>query len=85
MGPCGFSTRQGRWRYDFDLAGPGPVYRAAAISIHSDSDREPITVRAGTIQIDPKRRQATIQLETAGRGRPAPFIGNGTYRIHSLR
>ena len=83
VGSCGFSTKSLRWGFDFDLAGPGPVYQKEEVKV-STEDRSSLKVISGQITIDP-RLQATIGLVVEEAGIQRQFIGNGKYRIHKLK
>jgi hypothetical protein len=83
FGSCGPSTKSLQWSYDVDLAGSGPRYDMNQISLTTDG--KPFAVRSGTITIGANQEKATIDLQVVRNGSPAPFVGNGVYRIKKLK
>jgi hypothetical protein len=83
FGSCGPSTRSLQWEYDIDLAGAGPVYRKDQIAITSEAKR--VELFSGTITIDLRRHEATINLQIKSSGSDVSFPGNGTNQIVKLR
>jgi hypothetical protein len=88
FGSCGPSTRSLQWGYDVDLAGPGPRYTPDQIALRVDG--KTVSVVSGTIGIDTRQEQATIQLQIAQPGTnqlvtSTIFPGNGTHRIRKAR
>ncbi len=79
FGSCGPSTRSLQWEYDIDLAGKGPVYQKEQIVITSEG--KPIEVLSGTITVDPKLNDATINLRVKVSGTGLSFPANGLHRI----
>ncbi|MEO6002973.1 MAG: hypothetical protein ABIZ04_13415 [Opitutus sp.] len=84
FGSCGPSTRSLRWRYSFDVSGPGPIYTTGQIAVVGD-DLSSVQIVAGTIRVDADQRNAVIDLEVQRDGTTAAFEGNGTFRIHKLK
>jgi hypothetical protein len=83
FGSCGPSTKSLQWAYDIDLAGPGPAYEKDLIKITEDG--KGIELLSGSIAIDLKREQATINLCVKVLGAPKDFKGNGLHRIKKLK
>ena len=83
FGSCGPSTKSLQWAYDIDLAGPGPTYEKNLIKITEDG--KDIELFSGSVVIDLKRDQATIDLQVKVAGSPVSFRGNGLYRIKKLK
>ena len=83
FGSCGPSTRSLQWEYDIDLAGPGPVYENQQISITSDA--KPVEVVSGTVRVDQKRGETTIDLRVRSTSGELSFLGNGTHRINKIK
>ena len=84
MGPCGFSTKQIQWQYNFDLAGIGPTYRGAEISM-SDFDGKQVSISSGSILIETNLTKATINLSIAENSQTNQFAGNGKLEIGKLK
>jgi hypothetical protein len=83
-GSCGPSTRSLKWMYWVDVAGAGPSYSPANITVRNDADlalgaQPPIS---GEIKMDAKRKRVEIQLKVQDRGTLRDFEGNGSYLIN---
>jgi hypothetical protein len=83
FGSCGPSTRSLQWEYDIDLSGNAPIYHKDQMTITSEGKR--VEVESGTITIDPKQRETTIDLRVKGPAGVTNFFGNGTHRIGKLK
>jgi len=83
FGSCGPSTRSLQWEYDIDLSGAGPVYQQNQITITTEG--KSVETVSGTITIEPKRNEATIELQIKSSATNLAFPCNGTHHITKLR
>jgi hypothetical protein len=83
-GSCGPSTKSLQWSFNFDLAGEGPDYSAARVSV-SDDNGQAVKIISGQVITDMKRMTAKIDIEFESGGHTNKFPGNGDYRIHKLK
>jgi hypothetical protein len=83
FGSCGPSTRSLQWEYDIDLTGTGPLYHKQQVTVTSEGKK--VEVVSGTITIDFKQNQATIDLQLKVSGADLPFQANGTHPILKMK
>ena len=83
FGSCGPSTKSLQWEHEVDLTGNGPTYEARQISITNEGKKVELT--SGTIVISQQEGKATIDLRIQTGGASANFVGNGSYRIKTIR
>jgi hypothetical protein len=79
FGSCGPSTRSLQWGYDVDLAGGGPTYATNQVAVSLDGKK--VEVVSGTIRIDLKQREASIDLRVKVDGAVINFLGNGIHHV----
>jgi hypothetical protein len=88
FGSCGVSTRSLQWAYEVDLAGTGPYYTADQVTLTMEGRK--VLVASGTIVLDDRHQQATINLKVLRQGTnqtavATDFLGNGAHTIHALQ
>jgi len=88
FGSCGVSTRCLQWAYEVDLAGTGPYYSADQVTLTMEGRKVPVA--SGTIVLDDRHLQATINLKVLPQGTnqtavAIDFLGNGAHTIHALQ
>ena len=83
-GSCGPSTKSLQWSFNVDLAGEGPVFPSAQLTV-SDDNGKSVHVVSGQVVTDLKRLKARIEIEIESAGNTNKFIGNGEYSIKKIK